>query len=123
MATNTVVLDGRLTKDPELKSTSTGKKVCSFTIANNKRGKDEGANFIDCVAWEGRGETIAKYFNKGSQIVVTGHLDQQVWEKDGQKRSKLEVIIDDFSFVGKKEDNTSTPADNDAPIDLSEIPF
>lgn len=125
MATNIVVLDGHLTKDPELKATSTGKKVCSFTVANNKRGKDAGANFVDCVAWEGRGETIAKYFNRGSQIVITGRLDQQNWEKDGQKRSKLVVIVDDFSFVGKKEDKEVLPTDEevDGPLKLDDIPF
>lgn len=122
MATNTVVLEGRLTKKPEVKVTSSGKKVCSFTLANDKRGKED-TNFIDCTAWEGRGETIAKYFDKGSQIVITGHLDQQVWEKDGQKRSKLEVVVDDFSFIGKREGkNEETPSSDDH-IDISEIPF
>ena len=100
MATNISVLEGHLTKDPELKVTGSGKKICSFTVANNKLGKDAGANYIDCVAWEGRGETISKYFKKGSQIVVTGRLDQQAWKtKDGQNRSKLVIIVDDFSFV------------------------
>ena len=126
MATNIAVLEGHLTKDPELKVTGSGKKVCSFTVANNKPGKDAGANFIDCVAWEGRGETISKYFKKGSQIVVTGRLDQQVWKtQDGQNRSKLVIIVDDFSFIGKKEEKENLPAGEevDEGFDLSQIPF
>lgn len=126
MATNIAVLEGHLTKDPELKVTGSGKKVCSFTVANNKPGKDAGANFIDCVAWEGRGETISKYFKKGSQIVVTGRLDQQVWKtQDGQNRSKLVIIVDDFSFIGKKEEKENLPTDEevDGEFDLSQIPF
>ena len=126
MATNISVLEGHLTKDPELKVTGSGKKICSFTVANNKHGKDAGENFIDCVAWEGRGETISKYFKKGSQIVVTGRLDQQAWKtKDGQNRSKLVIIVDDFSFIGKKEEKENLPTDEevDGELDLSQIPF
>lgn len=125
MAINTLVLEGRLTKDPEVRTTSSGKEVCSFTVANDKPGKDAGTNFIDCVAWEKRGEVISKYFNKGSRIFLTGHLDQQSWEKDGQKRSKLVVILDNFSFVDKKEEKENLPTDEevDGPLSLDDIPF
>lgn len=122
MAINSLVLEGRLTKNPEVHSTTSGKEVCSFTVANDKPGKDNGTNFIDCVAWEKRGEVINKYFSKGSRIFLRGHLDQQSWEKDGQKRSKLVVIIDDFSFVDKKEDSVEKQSEPEE-IDLSEIPF
>lgn len=131
MALNQTNLQGRITKDPELKQTKTGKKVCSFTVAVDKRGKDAGTNFIDCVAWEGRGETISKYFKKGSPILVTGRLDQQTWEKDGMKRSKLMVIVDDFNFIGSKI-GEATPSEQaglyDKPkqeeeITLDQIPF
>ncbi len=125
MAINTLVLEGRLTKDPEVRTTSSGKEVCSFTVASDKPGKDAGTNFIDCVAWEKRGEVISKYFNKGSRIFLTGHLDQQSWEKDGQKRSKLVVILDNFSFVDKKEEKENLPTDEevDGPLNLDDIPF
>lgn len=125
MAINSLVLEGRLTKDPEVRSTSTGKNVCSFTVANDKPGKDAGTNFIDCVAWEKRGETISKYFNKGSRIILMGHLDQQSWEKDGQKRSKVVVIVDNFSFIDKKEEKEVLPTDEevDGPLNLDAIPF
>ena len=126
MATNISVLEGHLTKDPELKVTGSWKKICSFTVANNKPGKDAGVNFIDCVAWEGRGETISKYFKKGSQIVITGRLDQQAWKtKDGQNRTKLVVIVDDFSFIGKREEKENLPTDEevDGQINFDDIPF
>lgn len=132
MALNQVNLQGRLTKDPEQKTTTNGKAVCSFSIAVDKRGKDAGTNFIDCVAWEGRGETISKYFKKGSPILITGRLDQQSWRaKDGSNRSKLMVIVDDFNFTGNKEID-STPSESaglyekpkqEGEIDLSDIPF
>lgn len=134
MALNQVNLQGRFTKDPEQKTTTNGKAVCSFSIAVDKRGKDAGTNFIDCVAWEGRGETISKYFKKGSPILITGRLDQQSWRaKDGSNRSKLMVIVDDFNFIGGKE-TQSTPSEEvglyEPPvkeqkeeIDLSDVPF
>lgn len=128
MALNVSIISGRLTKDPELKSTKSGKNVCSFTVAVDKRGKDAGTNFIDCVAWEGRAETISKYFKKGSPIGITGRLDQQSWEQDGQKRSKLVLIVDDFTFLANKSDNDnssedSTPVEVPEEIDYSSIPF
>lgn len=126
MAINSLVLEGRLTKDPEMRSTSTGKNVCSFTVANDKPGNDAGTNFIDCVAWEKRGETISKYFSKGNRIVLIGHLDQQSWKtKEGQNRSKLVVIVDNFSFIDKKEEKENLPSDEevDSPINFDDIPF
>lgn len=134
MALNQVNLQGRLTKDPEQRKTTTGKVVCSFTVAVDKRGKDAGTNFIDCVAWEGRGDTIAKYFKKGSPILITGRLDQQSWKaKDGSNRTRLMVIADDFNFIGSKSES-STPSESvglyEPPvkeqkeeISLDQIPF
>lgn len=110
MALNITHIQGRLTKDPDLKETKTGKKVCTFTVAVDKRGKDAGVNFLDCAAWEGRGETISKYFKKGSPILITGRLDQQTWEQDGMKRSKIIILVDDFNFLGSKMEE-STPSE------------
>ena len=125
MATlNNVNLLGRLVKDPEIKMTPSGKKVCSFTIANNKRGKDENANFFDCTAWEQKAEYLTKYGSKGSQILISGRLDQQSWEKDGKKQSRIMIIADDvqlLSSASKKEDTDFQDTAKDIPID--EIPF
>ena len=130
---NTVCLTGRLVKDPSLREVKDGMKVCTFTIANDKRG-NAGANFIDCTAWRGTADTIAKYFKKGSMIGISGRLNQETWEKDGKKNSKLGVVVDDFTFLSSvsKKENQPTPSEEfglfDKPqqeeeIDLSQIPF
>jgi single-strand DNA-binding protein len=103
---NKVVLMGNLTRDPETRTTSGGQSVTSFTLAVNRtwRGQDgsvqEAVSFIDCVAWGKPGEVIAQYLSKGRPVLVSGRLDQRSWEQDGQKRSKIEVIVEDFNFVG-----------------------
>ena len=95
---NTVNLIGRLTKDPELKYTSTGKGNTRFTLAVS-RNKDE-ADFINCVAWEKTGETIAEYFRKGSQIGVQGRLSVRSYEQNGENKWIAEVIVEKFDFIG-----------------------
>ena len=104
MALNHSTIMGRLTKNPELRRTTTGKAVCSFDIACDKPGKDNGASFIPCVAWEKTGEFINQYFTKGSAIVVEGRLESRQYDsKDGQKRTVLEVVVSQAHFCGKKE--------------------
>lgn len=104
MALNHSTIMGRLTKNPELRRTTTGKAVVSFDIACDKPGKDSGASFIPCVAWEKTGEFINQYFSKGSAIVVEGRLESRQYEtKEGQKRSVLEVVVSQAHFCGKKE--------------------
>ena len=78
------------------------KELASFTIAVDDRG--DYTNFIDCTAWGKTAETIANHFAKGKQIGVSGRLRQDRWEKDGQKRSKVGVVVENFTFCGKKED-------------------
>lgn len=103
-----VILAGNLTRDPEMRATTSGSQVCNFTIAVNRvyKGSDgsnqEQVSYIDCVAWGKPGETIAQYTRKGSGIIVSGRLDQRSWEDktSGQRRSRVEVVIDDFSFIG-----------------------
>ena len=142
------IIMGNLTRDPELRSTPSGAQVCSFTVAVNRSYKDssgaqqEQVSFIDCSAWGKGGEIIAQYAKKGSGIMVSGRLDQRSWEdKEGQKRSRVEINVEDFNFIGGG--NSSDAAANysggskaasasqdvapddisDEPIDLSEIPF
>ena len=125
MALNSVTLTGRLVSDPTVRSVGNDNlSVCQFTVAVDKKGKDAGANFIDCTAWRGLADTIAKYFKKGSAIGISGRLNQETWEKDGKKNSKLGVVVDDFTFlssVSKKEDQP-TPSEEEE-LDLSQIPF
>ena len=103
-----VILAGNLVRDPEMRATTTGSQACNFTIAVNRvyKGSDgstqEQVSYIDCVAWGKPGETIAQYTRKGSGIIVSGRLDQRSWEdkNTGQRRSRIEVIVEDFSFIG-----------------------
>ena len=106
MALNHNTIMGRFVNDPELRRTTTGKAVASFTIACDKPGKDNGASFIPCVAWDKTGEFINNYFTKGSPIVIEGRLESRQYEtKDGQKRTVLEVVVSQAPFCGKKESN------------------
>lgn len=129
MALNNVTIMGRLTNEVELRRTGTGKAVASFTIACDKPGKDKGASFIPCVAWEKTGEFISQYFSKGSAIVVEGRLESRQYEaKDGQKRTVLEVVVSQAHFCGKKEEKKpsgdfDTPWDNDLPDINERLPF
>lgn len=103
---NKVILMGNLTRDPETRQTPSGQSVTNFSLAINRtwKGQDgsmqEQVSFIDCVAWGRQGEVIAQYMQKGRPILVDGRLDQRSWEQDGQKRSKVEVIVENFNFVG-----------------------
>jgi len=124
---NTVTITGRLTKDPELKSTTTGKNVVSFSVAVN--GYKEGdTSFIDVTAWEKTAELVANHFSKGSRILLQGQLQQRTWDKDGQKHSKIEINAREIVFIDpKKQDSGSQDVViddiEDKPIDLSAIPF
>ena len=102
---NHSVIMGRFVRDPELRRTNSGKAVCSFTIACDKPGKDSGASFIECVAWEKTADFINNYFLKGSAIVVEGRLESRQYEtKDGQKRTVTEVVVAQAHFCEKKKD-------------------
>lgn len=149
---NQVILMGNLTRDPELRTTPNGQSVCSFSLALNRsyKGADgewqEATDFVDIVAWANLGERVAQYLTKGRPALVSGRLQSRSWEQEGQKRSKVEVVAQDVTFLGGRGgDNIAEPAttdDNttakpkktakkdvviedisDEPIDLSEIPF
>lgn len=103
---NNVTLGGRLTQDPELKTTPSGISVCSFTIAINRRSKggESTADFINCVAWRQTAEFVSRYFRKGSGICVDGSVQTRSWEKDGQKRFATEVVVSEAYFVDAKNE-------------------
>ena len=104
---NKVILMGNLTRDPETRTTPNGQSVTNFSLAVNRtwKGADgqtqEAVSYIDCVAWGRPGEVIAQYVSKGRALLVSGRLDQRSWEdkETGGKRSKVEVIVEDFNFV------------------------
>ena len=107
---NHITLMGRLVRDPELRRTGSGIAVASFRIAVDrdyapKDGGERKADFIDCVAWRQTGEFISKYFTKGRMIVVDGRLEMRDWtDKDGNKRTSAEVIVDNAYFGDSKRD-------------------
>lgn len=111
---NKVIIGGRLTADPELKQTQSGVSVTSFTVAVNRRFAKEGdkqADFIDCVAWRNTADFVCRYFKKASSICLVGSLQVRDWtDKDGNKRYKTEVIVDEAYFVDGKNDQPSGSA-------------
>ncbi len=128
---NKVILIGRLTKDPELRTTSSGIASTNFSIAvqrtfTNANGERE-ADFINCVAWRKQAENISKYCKKGSQVAVDGRIQTRSYDgTDGTKKYVTEVVADNVTFLGSK--NTSGEAfsndnNNIETTDISEDPF
>lgn len=115
---NRIILMGRLTADPELKSTSSGTEVCSFTIAVDRdyqrAGEEKQTDFIDVVAWRSTAEFVSRYFTKGRMIVVQGSLQSRRWQdRDGNKRVSWEVQADRIYFAGEKPDGGREIASRD----------
>lgn len=111
MSINRVVISGNLTRDPELRSTAFGMSVLSLGVAVNDRKKnnqtgewEDVANFIDCTMFGDRAAKIQQYLSKGSKVTIEGKLHYSSWEKDGQKRSKIEVLVDDIEFMSRNND-------------------
>lgn len=131
---NTVILVGRLTADPELKTTNTGLEVVSFTVAIDrpkaKDAEEKQTDFIPCVAWRKTAVFVDKYFSRGKLISVGGSLQSRKYEdKEGNKRTAYEVVVSEVAFVGSKSDSTpaaAQPAQSEAPnVDVAEddLPF
>ena len=120
MSINSVSISGNLTRDAELKETKAGKTILAFGVAVNESRKnaqsgeyENYANFIDCAMFGTRAEKIAQYLKKGAKVSVLGHLRQTRWESDGQKRSKVEIIVEEIEFMSSKN---SAPAEDDEPV-------
>lgn len=104
---NKAILVGRLTADPELKSTTSGINVCSFSVAVNRRfakpGEERKADFINCVAWRQTAEFICRYFSKGRMIGLVGSIQTRDWtDAEGKKRYATEVVVDEAYFTESK---------------------
>ena len=132
MSFNKVILVGNLTADVELKQATNGQSVCSFRIAvNRKMAKNNECDFINIVAWRQTAEFICRYFKKGNPILVCGSLQTRTWQdKQGNKRTETEVVVDEATFVANKE-TTAAPTYNpyvpqpkfeEVPLDES-LPF
>ena len=131
MSINRVVISGNLTRDPELRHTQSGMPVLSMGVAVNDRRKNQQTgewedypNFIDCTMFGGRAEGVSKYLTKGTKVSIEGKLRWSQWEKDGQKRSKLEVVGEDIDFQGGKR-SEQPAAENEQQSDVydDDIPF
>ena len=132
MSINTVTLSGNLTRDAELRQTASGSAVLGFSLAVNtpRKNKETGeyeeyVNYIDCTLFGPRAEAVAKYLTKGTKVFLSGRLHWSSWERDGKKRSKLEVIVNDVEFGGKntaKKDAEAVPTAEAAEYD-EDIPF
>lgn len=106
---NAITIMGRITRDPELRRTNSGKAVASFTVAVDRDFGEKETDFIDCVAWGNTAEFISKYFTKGGMIVVSGRLQIRSWnDKDGNKRRTAEVVADNVYFGESKKQETHT---------------
>ncbi len=152
---NMVTLMGNLTRDPELRQTPNGQSVCSFSLALNRSYKDasgewkELTDYVNIIAWAALGERVSQYLAKGRRCLVVGRLQSSSWEQDGQKRSKIEVVANDVTFLDgrggdgsyeggdksssssssqatstkKQDDVVIEDIDDSAPINLDDIPF
>lgn len=111
---NKSFLGGRLTADPELKTTQNGISVCSFTLAVNRKpvkDQEQKADFINCVAWRQTAEFISRNFRKGSSLCIVGNIQNRSWtDQNGQKRYATEVIVDEALFVDSKSEAPQTAA-------------
>lgn len=123
---NKVILLGRLTRDPELRTTPSGVSVCSFSVAVNRRFAREGqqtADFINCVAWRQTAEFISKYFTKGRMIGVVGSLTTGRYEKDGQTHYTTDVTVDEAYFADSKNSSSASSESSSANADNNTASF
>ena len=113
---NRVIIGGRLTADPELKTTTTDVSVTSFTVAvnrrfGNKNGEERQADFINVTAWRQQAELVTRYFKKGSSICIVGSIQTRNWtDNDGNKRYATDVVADEVVFVDSKGESSAAPA-------------
>jgi len=105
---NTVTVSGNVVRDPELRFTNNNKAVCEFTVAWNQMardGQEKKAHFFDCVAWEKMAESVSENARRGQRVTVTGRLNFESWEKDGQKRNKVNLVVEDVGMSLKFKDS------------------
>jgi single-strand DNA-binding protein len=119
MSVNTVILVGKLGRDPELKQTQSGAAYCRLSLATSERWTDqrgerqEKTEWHNIMVWKKQAENVARYTRKGSQLYVQGRLESRSWDDNGQKRSATDVVAEDVKFLDRRGDNEeSPPADN-----------
>lgn len=109
MAVNIIALTGNLVRDPDVKAMTSGNVIMNFSLAVNERVRnsqgeyEDYASYVDCVMFGNRAEAVSRFISKGSKVAVSGHIRQRRWEHDGQKRSKIEVIVEDIEFMSRQQ--------------------
>ena len=123
MAINRVAISGNLTRDPELRVTAGGMQVLSLGVAVNDRRKnpqtgewEDVPNFVDCTMFGTRAEAVSRYLSKGTKVAIEGKLRYSSWERDGQRRSKLEVIVDEIEFMSRRDGQAALAVATAAPV-------
>jgi single-strand DNA-binding protein len=125
---NVVILQGRLTKDPELAVTPNGVSVTRFSLAVDRKFKKEGqstADFINCIAFRNTAEFVKKYFTKGQMVNIHGSIQTSNWEKDGKKNYSTDVMVDEVHFCGDKKQEQGDQIQDDGfmTVDDDQLPF
>ena len=129
---NKCIITGNLVRSPELRTTTSGISVCSFTVAVNRRGKrdeQQEVDYFNVTAWRERGETCAKYLSKGKKVLVIGQVSVRTWEKDEKHGASLEVVADEVEFLTPREQaqeqpkNTANQQSAFLPVEPDDLPF
>lgn len=125
---NKIIIIGNLTRDPEMKSTATGKSVCTFTVAVNRAGRESGeeADFFRVSAWGKLGENCGRFLAKGRKAAVIGDLSVRIYDgRDGQKKHSLEITASEVEFLSGRKEQEEKPAESRDFEDVStdDIPF
>ena len=118
MSINRVNITGNLTRDPELRATAGGTQMLAFGVAVNDRRRNQQTgewedvpNFVDCIVFGSRAEAVSRFISKGSKVAIEGKLRYSAWEnKEGQRRIKLEVIVDEIDFLSRQGQQVTSPA-------------
>ena len=123
MSINRCNISGNLTRDPEMRALRNGTQVLSFGVAVNDRRKnpqtddwEDYPNFIDCTMFGSRAEAVSRFLAKGNKVAIEGKLRYSSWEKDGQRRSKLEVIVDEIELMSQRQQAPADVYDEDCPF-------
>jgi single-strand DNA-binding protein len=122
---NLIIQGGNLTRDPEISYTPQGTPVCKFSIAvNSGWGDKKKVHFLECVFFGKRAETVSQYLSKGSSVLVTGRLEEQKWESNGEKKSKWQINVSDVTLGAKKGSDQGGDGDFTPPEEKTDLePF
>ena len=120
---NVVNLIGRITAEPSLKQTQNGNNYCTFSLAVERRVKERTVDFISCIAYKQTAETICKYVHKGNNLGISGALNVNGYEKDGEKRQSWIVVVNQIDFLSPKQESSAPKEEQTAQEPSGELPF